>query len=79
MTIFRIDNWDFPGGPVIKTLGFQCRGHGYDHWSRTKIPHAVQQVKKRKTFPNKILKIKNEIEEQVRTDCMLQETLLNIL
>ena len=37
------------------------------------------KVKKRKTFPNKILKIKNEIEQQARTYCMLQETLLNIL
>ena len=25
--------WDFPGGPVVKTLCFQCRGHGFDPWS----------------------------------------------
>ena len=24
---------DFPGGPVVKTLRFHCRGHGFDHWS----------------------------------------------
>ena len=24
---------DFPGGPVVKTLCFQCRGHGFDPWS----------------------------------------------
>ena len=22
--------WDFPGGPVIKTLRFHCRGRGFD-------------------------------------------------
>ena len=22
-----------PGGPVVKTLHFQCRGHGFDPWS----------------------------------------------
>ena len=24
---------DFPGGPVVKTPRFQCRGHGFDPWS----------------------------------------------
>ena len=38
----RVD-WDFPGGPVVKTLRFQCRGHGFDPWGQgTKIPHAAQ-------------------------------------
>ena len=23
---------DFPGGPVVKTLRFPCRGHGFDPW-----------------------------------------------
>ena len=23
---------DFPGGPVVKTLSFHCRGHRFDHW-----------------------------------------------
>ena len=27
-TFFR----DFPGGPVVKTLHFHCRGHGFDAW-----------------------------------------------
>ena len=35
--------WDFPGGPVVKTLCFQCRGHGFDPWSWNKDPtcHAA--------------------------------------
>ena len=30
----RMNNkWmDFPGGPVVKTLHFHCRGHGSDPW-----------------------------------------------
>ena len=23
---------DFPGGPVVRTLPFQCRGHRFDSW-----------------------------------------------
>ena len=31
---------DFPGGPVSKTLSFQCRGPRLDPGEKTKIPHA---------------------------------------
>ena len=24
--------WDFPGGPVVKTLHFHCRGHKLNPW-----------------------------------------------
>ena len=34
---FRVDekwyHWDFPGGPVVKTPYFQCRGHKFNPWS----------------------------------------------
>ena len=26
-------SWDFPGGPVVKTPRFHCRGRGFDPWS----------------------------------------------
>ena len=26
-------SWAFPGGPVVKTLGFHCRGHRFNPWS----------------------------------------------
>ena len=26
-------NKDFPGGPMVKNLHSQCRGHGFDFWS----------------------------------------------
>ena len=32
---------DFPGGPVVKTLCFQCRGPGFDPWSGNWILHAA--------------------------------------
>ena len=25
-------SWDFPGGPVVRTSRFHCRGHGFDPW-----------------------------------------------
>ena len=25
--------WDFPGGPVVRTPRFHCRGQGFDPWS----------------------------------------------
>ena len=31
----RIHSRDFPGSPVVKIPCFQCRGHRYDHWSRS--------------------------------------------
>ena len=24
--------WAFPGGPVVRTTDFHCRGHGFDPW-----------------------------------------------
>ena len=28
------DRWrELPGGPVVKTPRFHCRGHGFDPWS----------------------------------------------
>ena len=27
---------DVPGGPVVKTLNFQCRGHMFNPWSGDK-------------------------------------------
>ena len=29
---------DFPGGPVVKTPRFHCRGNGLDPWSGNKDP-----------------------------------------
>ena len=28
----NIQSRDFPGGPEVKTLCFQSRGHGFDFW-----------------------------------------------
>ena len=38
---------DFPGGPVVETPCFYCRGHGFDPWLRTKIPHASPSSQKK--------------------------------
>ena len=34
-------SWDFPGGPVVRTLSSQCRWPGFHPWSGNKIPHAT--------------------------------------
>ena len=33
----------FSGGPVVKNLALQCKGHWFSHWSG-KIPHAAGQL-----------------------------------
>ena len=39
---------EFPGGPVVRTLHFHCRGHGLDPSSGIKTPHASRCGKKKK-------------------------------
>ena len=40
---------DFPGGPVVKALYFQSRGHGFSLWSGNGDPAcSVEQPKKKK-------------------------------
>ena len=42
-------DWDFPGGPVVKTLCFHCRGRGFDPWlGKFRMPHSVAKKKKKK-------------------------------
>ena len=36
----KVTKGDFPGGPVVKTPCFQCRGCRFHPWSGTRIPHA---------------------------------------
>ena len=38
----------FPGGPVVKTLSFHCRGRRFHPWSANMIPHAVLHSQKKK-------------------------------
>ena len=51
----NIKKRDFPGGPVGKTPGSQCRGPGFDPWSGNKIPHAATKIQRSqiKIFLNK--------------------------
>ena len=38
---------DFPGGPVVKTLCFQCRGCGINSWSGNLRSHMLHDVAKK--------------------------------
>ena len=47
----RKAEWDFPGGPVVKTLRFQCSGCGFDPWSgklRSHMPRCARPKNKKK-------------------------------
>jgi len=39
---------DFPGGPLVKTTGFQWRGHGFDPWTGNKDSTCCKERKKKK-------------------------------
>ena len=53
----KILSWDFPGGPVVKTLCFHCSGHGSIPGRGTKIPHDECGQKMEKTETKKKKKI----------------------
>ena len=58
--IYKLLWWDFPGGPVAKSVCSQCRGPEFNPWSgnsiqQLKIPHAAV-----KTRTAKINKTKNK-------------------
>ena len=40
VAVKRNEVLDFPGGPVVKTPSFHCKGCRFDPWSG-KIPHAT--------------------------------------
>ena len=39
---------DFPGGPVVKTPHFHCRGHGFNPWQGSQDPACFVAKKKKK-------------------------------
>ena len=41
---------DFPAHPVVKTLCFHCRGHGFEPWwgTRSHMPSTAKEEKKKK-------------------------------
>ena len=51
VTSKKTSDWEFPGGPVVRTLCIHCRGHRFDPWSG--IPEAVCAAKKKKTETKK--------------------------
>ena len=43
---------EFPGCPVVRTLHFPCRGHGFNPWLGTKILHVPVAWPKKKKKKN---------------------------
>ena len=46
------NSWEFPGGPVVKTLCFHCWGRGFNTWSGNWDPTCCEAK----------IKIKNKIK-----------------
>lgn len=40
--------WDWPGGPVVRTLGVHCKGGGFNAGQVAKSPPAAQCDQKKK-------------------------------
>lgn len=56
-----MESWDFPGGAVVKTLCFQCKGLGFDSWLGAKIQYAVQHSRKEKDRVSYICALLNTV------------------
>ena len=44
--LFKTGVFGLPGGVMVKTLCFLCRGHGFNPWWGTKIPQAMWHSQK---------------------------------
>ena len=63
---------DFPGSPVVKTLRFHCRGHGFDPWS-------VQERKKGRKEGRKKGRKERRKKERKKTPMLFTSRLLKVL
>ena len=52
VTSSKRDSRDFPGGPVVKTPLFLCRGHGFEPWSGNEDPICHMAWPKNKKLKN---------------------------
>ena len=50
-------NWDFPGGPVVRTPPFHGRGLVFHPREGTKIPHALQCGQTQRAKEKKCIKL----------------------
>ena len=64
----KISSRDFPGGPVVKTPHFQCRGYALIPGWGTKVPHAAWCNQKNK---NKLKNFK-QIKLIVKSLCVFK-------
>lgn len=47
--------WDWPGGPVVRTLGIHCKGRGFSAGQVAKSPPAAQRDQKKRKKSSIIL------------------------
>ena len=73
----KIDFQDFPGSPVVKTLGFHCRGCRFDPWSGS---HMLCDVAKKikKHFPEITIQVKERHGRKIIFLPRLQKSLSDV-
>ena len=65
---------DFPGGPVAKTMHFQCRGHGFDPWLGSEDPTCLVA---KKFFLNNKGEIKTVLNKRKLNEFIASREALN--
>ena len=60
--MFKIDNQDFPGGPVVKTSHFQCKEHKILGQGRSTCHVLQPKKKKKKTNKDLLCKHRNSAQ-----------------
>ena len=71
-------SWDVPGGPVVKTLHFHCRGHRFDPWSGDCDPICCTLWPKTKkgllsfsfSAPTQTSELESSLQRWLHTSCM---------
>ena len=66
----KIGTREFPGGPVVRILGFYCPGPGFNHWLGNQDPESrvTQPEKKRKLEKSKAQKIETDTSSLLNTN-----------
>ena len=41
--VFKIKEREFPGGPMVRTPHFHCRGHGFNPWLQNQAAQHGQK------------------------------------
>ena len=55
-----MQNWEFPGDPVVRTQSSHCQGFGFHTWSGKQDPTSFRAQTKKKKIDKEQAKLSNE-------------------